>query len=222
MGMCGTVVTVDAEDRVVGVRGDPQDPNTLGYACFKGINAPEAHNGATRIRHPLKRMPDGTHEPIALETALDEIATKMRAVLDAHGPEAFGGYRGGGAFFNSSSVMMLPAFLEAVGSHKAYSSVTIDQSAKVVAAGRLGAWPPGRVPFSRGDVFLLIGGNPLVSVSANGFDTRNPSKRLKAARARGMKLVVIDPRRTETARHADVHLQPLPQLRRRPVPPHQP
>ncbi|HPG24549.1 MAG TPA: molybdopterin-dependent oxidoreductase [Myxococcota bacterium] len=210
MGMCGTVVTLDAEDRVVGVRGDPQDPNTLGYACFKGINAPEAHNGATRIRHPLKRMPDGTHEPIALETALDEIATKMRAVLDAHGPEAFGGYRGGGAFFNSSSVMMLPAFLEALGSHKAYSSVTIDQSAKVVAAGRLGAWPPGRVPFSRGDVFLLIGGNPLVSVSANGFDTRNPSKRLKAARARGMKLVVIDPRRTETARHADVHLQPLP------------
>ncbi len=76
--------------------------------------------------------------------------------------------------------------------------------------GRLGIWPPGRTPFSRSDVYMLIGANPLVSVSANGFDTRNPTKRLRAARERGMKLIVIDPRRTETARFADVHLQPLP------------
>lgn len=210
MGMCGTVVSLDREDRIVGVRGDPEDPSTLGYACFKGLKADEGHNDPDRILRPLKRGPDGAFEPIEIETALDEIADRIAALIAEDGPEAIAGYRGGGAFFTSSSVMMLPALLEAIGSHKAYSSVTIDQSAKQVAVGRLGVWPPGRTPFSRSDVYLLVGANPLVSVSANGFDTRNPTKRLRAARERGMKLIVIDPRETETAKFADVHLQPLP------------
>lgn len=210
MGMCGTVVTLDDADRVVGVRGDHDDPSTLGFACFKGLKADEAHNSPDRVTQPLKRGADGRLAPIDPETALDEIAERMRTILDEDGPEAIAGYRGGGAFFTSSSVMMVPAFLEAIGSPRAYSSVTIDQSAKTVAVGRLGIWPPGRTPFSRSDVYLLVGANPLVSVSANGFDTRNPVKRLRAARERGMKLVVIDPRESETARFADVHLQPLP------------
>jgi anaerobic selenocysteine-containing dehydrogenase len=97
-----------------------------------------------------------------------------------------------------------------VGSPKAFSSVTIDQSSKAVAAGRIGIWPPGRTPFHRGDVFLIVGGNPLLSLTTTGFDFRNPLKRLKEAKRRGMKLIVIDPRRTETAKFADVFLQPLP------------
>lgn len=210
MGMCGTVVGLDAAGRVVSVRADREDPSTLGYACFKGLNAPEAHNSPARFLRPMKRMPDGELAPIALDRALDEIAERIAQLVEEDGPGAIAGYRGGGAFFTSSSVMMIPAFLAALGSPKAYSSVTIDQSAKMVALGRIGLWPPGRVPMSRADVYLLVGANPLVSVSANGFDTRNPTKRLRAARERGMKLVVIDPRRTETARFADVHLQPLP------------
>jgi len=210
MGMCGTVVTLDAADRVVSVRGDREDPSTLGYACFKGLNAPEAHNSPARFLTAMKRMPDGELAPIDREQALDEIAERVGAIVKEDGPGAVAGYRGGGAFFTSSSVMMIPAFLAALGSPKAYSSVTIDQSAKMVALGRLGLWPPGRTPMSRADVYLLVGANPLVSVSANGFDTRNPTKRLRAARERGMKLIVIDPRETETAHFADVHLQPLP------------
>ncbi len=210
MGMCGTIVTLDSSDRVLSIRGDQNDPSTLGYACYKGLKADEAHNSTDRILRPRKRGADGRFHDIPLETALDEIAERIAAILEEDGPEAIAGYRGGGAFFTSSSVLILPALLEAIGSPKAYSSVTIDQSAKQVAVGRLGIWPPGRTPFSRGDVYLLVGANPLVSVSANGFDTRNPTKRLRAARARGMKLVVIDPRRSETAAQADVHLQPLP------------
>ena len=210
MGMCGTVVSLDAADRVVSVRGDREDPSTLGYACFKGLNAAEAHNSSVRFLKPMKRMPDGKLVPIDREQALDEIAERIAAIVEADGPEAVAGYRGGGAFFTSSSVMMVPTFLSALGSPKAYSSVTIDQSAKVVALGRLGIWPPGRTPMSRADVYLLVGANPLVSVSANGFDTRNPTKRLRAARERGMKLIVIDPRETETAHFADIHLQLLP------------
>ncbi|MCP4904882.1 MAG: molybdopterin-dependent oxidoreductase [bacterium] len=210
MGMCGTVVTLDANDRVVSVRGDHDDPSTLGYACFKGLNASEGHNSPDRFLQPMKRKPGGRLEPVELETALDEIAEKIAALLESDGPESIAGYRGGGAFFSSSSVMMLPALLRAIGTPKAYSSITIDQSAKEVTAGRLGVWPPGRTPFSRSDVYLLVGSNPLVSVSANGFDTRNPTKRLRAARERGMKFIVVDPRCSETAQQADIHLQPLP------------
>ncbi len=210
MGMCGTVVTLDEAERVVDVRGDRDDPNTLGYACFKGLKADEAHNSPDRFLRPMKRGASGRLEPIPLDVALDEIAEKLDRIRREDGPEAIGGYRGGGAFFTSSSVMMVPAFLDALASPKAYSSVTIDQSAKQVAFGRLGFWPPGRTPFSRADVYLLVGAKSLVSVSANGFDTRNPVKRLRAAKARGMKLIVIDPRRSETAAFADLHLQPLP------------
>ncbi|MFK7898943.1 MAG: molybdopterin-dependent oxidoreductase [Myxococcota bacterium] len=210
MGMCGTVVTLDSSDRVVSVRGDAEDPSTLGYACFKGLKANEGHNSPNRFLTPMKRQRSGELAPVELEVALDEIAERMASIIEEDGPLAIAGYRGGGAFFTSSSVMMMPALLEALGSPKAYSSVTIDQSAKVVALGRIGVWPPGRTPMSRSDVYLLVGANPLVSVSANGFDTRNPTKRLRAARERGMKLIVIDPRETETARYADLHLQSLP------------
>ena len=210
MGHCGVVVTLDDEQRLATVRGDHEDPQTLGYACFKGMAAPEAHNSPERIVHPLKRMPDGSFQPVPLAQALEEIAAKLGATLAAHGPEAIAGYKGGGAFFTSSSLRMLNEFLAAAGSPKAFSSVTIDQSAKAVAAGRIGIWPAGRDPFGRGEVFMIVGANPLVSVSMNGFDTRNPLKRLRQAKARGMKLIVIDPRRTETARFADAFLQPLP------------
>jgi anaerobic selenocysteine-containing dehydrogenase len=208
MGHCGVVVTVDDDDQMVGIRADRDDPQTLGFACFKGLQAVEAHNGPARLLHPLKRQPDGSFARIPLEQALDEIAAKMRAILDQDGPDAIAGYRGGGAFFNASASTLLADFLGAVGSPKLFSSVTIDQSAKMVAMGRLGIWPPGADPFHTADVTMLVGANPLVSITAT--DLRNPVKRLKEYRARGMKLIVIDPRLTETARFADIHLQPLP------------
>lgn len=210
MGNCGVVVSLDAEQRVVGVRGDHDDAQTLGFACFKGMRAAEAHNSERRILHPLKRQPDGSFQPIPLAQAMDEIAARLRAILAADGPEALAGYKGGGAFFTSASVKMLNEFLAAAGSPKMFSSVTIDQSAKAVAAGRLGIWPAGLDPMSRAEVMLVIGANPLVTVSTGGWDLRNPVKRLKEAKARGMRLIVIDPRRSETAKFADLFVQPLP------------
>lgn len=210
VGQCATVVTVDEHDHLVAVRGDHDDSQTLGYACFKGMRAAEAHNTSARIIRPLKRMDDGSFRELALEQALDEIAETMRGILERDGPPAFGGFLGGGGLYTSSAAMLSRHFLHAIGSQKMYSPNTIDQSAKSVAAGRIGTWPAGRVPFGRGDVFLIFGGNPLLSVATPGFDTRNPTLRLKQARARGMKLIVVDPRFTETARQADVFLQPLP------------
>lgn len=210
LGHCGMVASIDEDGRLAELRGDHDDQQTLGYACFKGLKSPEAHNSPDRILQPLKRQPNGEFTPITLEQALDEISQKLAQLRSDHGPESIAGYKGGGAFFTASSSMMLNSFLAAIGSPKAFSTLTIDQSSKTVAAGRMGIWPAGKTPFQKGDVLLLVGGNPLVSVSTNGFDFRNPVKRAKQAKDRGMKLIVIDPRKTETAKFADLFLQPLP------------
>jgi anaerobic selenocysteine-containing dehydrogenase len=208
MGHCGVVLTVDDDDHLVDIRADRDDEQTLGFACFKGLQAVELHNGPARLLHPLKRQPDGSFARIELETALDEIAAKLKDILSEDGPDAVAGYRGGGAFFNASACTLLQDFLGALGTPKLFSSVTIDQSAKMVAPGRLGMWLPGIHPFQSSDVTMVIGGNPLVSIT--NLDLRNPMKRLKEAKARGFKLIVIDPRLTETAKFADIFLQPLP------------
>jgi anaerobic selenocysteine-containing dehydrogenase len=207
---CGTVLTVDAQDRIVRVRGDRDDLMTEGYACLKGLEAPAALYGPDRIMTPLKRRPDGSFESISLETALDEIADKLRQTIADFGVDAIGGFRGGGAVLNAGAGDLLHFWLQTLGSPKSFSTTTIDQSAKMISAGRLGYWSAGKVGLADSDVRLLFGVNPLVSLATSYFDLSNPSKRMKEARARGMKLIVVDPRLTETARYADVFLQPYP------------
>ena len=207
-GMCGTVVSLDGDQRLVAVHGDREDPQSQGFICSKGANAPEAHNHEGRILHPLKRMADGSFQRISFDQALTEIGEKLAAIHREHGPEAIAAYRGSGCFFSSICLSLLPEWMAAVGTPKLFSTLTIDQSAKVVAPGRIGYWPPGPQHFHDSDVTLLVGSNPLVSIA--NLDMRNPLKRLKDAKARGMTLIVIDPRRTETAQFADIFLQPLP------------
>jgi anaerobic selenocysteine-containing dehydrogenase len=207
---CGTRVSVDADGRIVKVAADRDDLMTEGYACLKGLQAPAAHYGEDRILRPLKRRPDGTFVEIELETALDEIADKLRDTVHRHGVHAVGGFRGGGAVLNAGAGDLLHFWLQTLGSPKSFSTTTIDQSAKIISAGRLGIWSAGRVPLADSDVRMCFGVNPLVSLATSYFDLSNPHKRMKEARARGMKLIVIDPRRTETAQYADVFLQPYP------------
>src|SRR5262249_40376526 len=156
-------LSLDANNKITGMRGDRDDRQTLGYACFKGLRAIESHYGAARILHPLKRQPDGSFVRIGLEQALDEIAAALRKVLDENGPEAIGACRGNGAYMNAAAVNLSVDFLQTLGSHKLFSPNTIDQSAKIVAAERLGYWPPGVHPFHGSEVVLMIGGNPLLS-----------------------------------------------------------
>lgn len=205
-GMCALRLRVDDAGRVVDIRGDREDPLTAGYACVKGLQLPAAHSSPERLLHPLKRRADGGFERIGLEQALDEIASKLAIILEHDGPDAIGAFRGTLSYSN----YMLPAFVRALGSHGFYSTMTVDQSAKWVCFERLGGWAGGIAPFATADVTLLVGANPLVSLSTFNFRNQHPVDSLRVARARGMKLIVIDPRRSETARHADIHLQPVP------------
>ena len=209
-GQCSLRFTIDGQGTIVRVRGDKSNPVTRGYACIKGLTAHQAHYSPDRILRPLKRQPDGSFAPIALDSALDEIADRLQDIIKRDGADAVAGFRGTMNYTNSVANQMLPDWLKAIGSHSFFSTMTIDQSAKWVTAGRLGAWAAGKDPFDQADVLLFLGTNPLVSLSTFNFNLQNPVKAMRDARARGLKIIVIDPRRSETALHADVFVQPLP------------
>lgn len=207
---CGVELTIDDQERIVGIRGDKDAPISNGYACFKGLQTAEAHHGAGRLLRPLKRMDDGSFVEIGSEQALDEIADKLRTIIARHGPDAVATWTGGAQMLSSSAYMMGTPFREALGTASNFTNVTIDQSCKMVTADRLGAWCAGKQVWEDSDAVLLIGTNPLVAHATAGNLVSDPVKRMKAAKARGLKLVVIDPRVSETAHFADVHLQSYP------------
>ena len=203
-------IEVDVEDnKVIEIRGDTSNPIYGGYTCIKGRHLPDQHNHPDRIRTSLKRMPDGSFQPISSEQALDEIAARLSAIVEEHGPRSVATYNGTYAFCNAITLSVSRAWHKGVKSPSYYTSVTIDQPAKAIAASRHGTWMGGSHGFDTADVAMLIGNNPVVSMFG-GIPPFNPWKRLRDAQKRGLKLIVIDPRSSDVAKRADLHLQVKP------------
>jgi anaerobic selenocysteine-containing dehydrogenase len=202
----------DIEDgRVTAVRGDPEDVMFGGYTCIKGRQLAEAHNHAARLRACQQRSASG-FESVATDAALDAVAERLRVIIDRYGPKSVAVYCGTYAFQNSAALAIAAGFLGGIGSHQFYTSVTLDQPAKVYTTLRMGQWGAGVQGFETADVALFVGNNPLVSHYAppGGLLPFSPSRRLRDALDRGLKLVVIDPRESDVARLAHVHLQVTP------------
>jgi anaerobic selenocysteine-containing dehydrogenase len=209
IGTCGVKLTIE-NDRVTSVRGDKDHPLSRGYACIKGLSAHEGMNAPGRILYPLKRAPDGSWQRIEFGQALDEIAAKMETIMAEDGPESAALFKGTQAYLNVSAAPMLEDFMRAIGSPSFFTTMTIDQSAKFVGMNRIGMWGAPNHHFHDSDVLMLVGANPLVSLSVMGIIPFNMTKQFRDAKARGMKLIVIDPRVSETAQVADLHLQVRP------------
>jgi anaerobic selenocysteine-containing dehydrogenase len=207
---CGLLVDV-ADGRVIDVRGDRDNPLSRGFTCPKGRHYGSLHHDPERVIWAKKRNEEGTFVDISTSGAIAEIAERLASIIEQHGPASVAMFVGTQTYFNALTLPLALSWFGALGSPKLFSTMTIDQSAKWVAAKRMGYWHAGVHAFAESDVCLLVGTNPLVTLQATtGFPTADPLARLREARDRGMQLVVIDPRRTETARHADLHLQPLP------------
>ncbi len=185
-----------------------------GYMCPKGLAAVELHNGMeARLTTSLVRDASGVHVPIAAEAALDEVGAKLAEILSQHGPRAIAVYHGTGAYRSVLGNLLERALVAEIGTPNFFSSMTIDQSAKWVTMARMGTFASGRHQMRDADVILLAGGNPLVSHQGVPFalaETVAPARAFEAAKARGCKVIIVDPRRTETARYADLLIQPLP------------
>ena len=207
---CGTRLTVDDQGRITRVVGDDQNELSSGYACFKGLQSGHAHRDPQRILRPLKRQPDGRFSEISMEQALDEIAARLGELKGESGPNSIALFAGNGSMMIQTAVGMNRHFLHAIGSEQYFTTITIDQSGKMVAAGRTGSWAAGPLDLVDMDVLMLFGVNPFIAHSTMSVLGVDPVKRLKRARQRGMKLIVVDPRRTETAAHADLAFQPYP------------
>ncbi len=209
---CPVLVDIEDGDRIVDIRGDRSDPLFQGFTCVKGRQLADHHHHPDRVRTSLRRTPTGSFEPISSTSALDEIASKIDQIVADHGPRAVASYTGTGAYQNSTAVPVAAAWHEGLQSPSFYTSVTIDQPAHRSAALRMGAWEAGWHNFSDSDVHLAIGYNPLASSygPAGGLQGTNPFVALREAKDRGLKTIVVDPRRTEFAASADIWLQVQP------------
>jgi anaerobic selenocysteine-containing dehydrogenase len=204
--LCPILVTIE-DGRAVEVHGDRDAPLFGGYTCPKGRALPEIHASPDRLLHSLKRRPDGSHEFIHSDQLIAEVAERLGEIVERHGPSAVAMYTGTSNIAYPTMGGMASALLRALGSSMFFSAATIDQPGVMVADAVHGVWLGGRNRFEDADAWLFVGTNPIISKQYLG---ENPAQQLHRAVERGMQLVVIDPRRSETARLARVHLQPRP------------
>ncbi|MFF6812722.1 molybdopterin oxidoreductase family protein [Streptomyces sp. NPDC012403] len=206
---CGLTLTID-DGRVTGARGDRDDVFSKGFICPKGAAFGAVDSDPDRLRAPLVRV-DGELREATWAEAFDAVAAGTRPVVERHGPHAVGLVLGNPNVHTVAGALYPPVLIAGLGTRSLFTASTVDQMPKHVAGGLLfGDANAIPVPdLDRTDHLLLIGANPLES---NGSLCTAPDfpGRLKALKARGGTLTVIDPRRTRTARLADRHLAVRP------------
>ena len=201
---CGLEFQIDG-GRVAKIRGDEDDVFSRGFICPKGANLAALEEDPDRLRTPLIKR-DGSFKSASWDEAFEEIDRRLGPILEQGGRDAVGVYVGNPAAHNLSSILYGRVFLRALGSKNVYTASTVDQMPKQVSAGHMfGA--PLSVPIpdvDRTDHLLILGANPLAS-NGSLLTAPNMRGRLRAIRARGGKVVVVDPRRSRTAEEADEH-----------------
>lgn len=203
--MCGIEIRHDGNE-ILSIRGDKDDPFSRGHICPKAVALQDIYHDPDRLRYPVRRTADGWQQ-IGWDEAFDEVVTRLRGLQEKYGRNAVATYQGNPIVHNVGAMMFSPPFLRALRTKNRFSATSVDQLPHHFAGyfmfGHQFLLPIPDV--DRTDFFLILGANPLAS---NGSLMTAPgiANRLRALQERGGKVVVVDPRRTETAAKADQHL----------------
>ncbi|MBB2940847.1 anaerobic selenocysteine-containing dehydrogenase [Actinoplanes lutulentus] len=195
-----------SEDRVVAARGDRDHVFSHGFVCPKGATFGQLTGDPDRLRQPLVRR-DGRHVEVSWDEAFAAVEAGLRPLLERHGRNALAIYLGNPNAHTMAGGLYVTPMIKAAGTRNVFSASTVDQMPKHVSSGYLFGHPLTiPVPdIDRTDFLLILGANPWESNGSLATAADFPG-RLKAIQARGGRFVVVDPRRTRTAEHADEHL----------------
>lgn len=210
--ICGLTLEVEGP-KILSIRGDAEDPFSRGHICPKGVALLDVHEDPVRLRRPMLRVASGAAgssapewREIGWDEAFDLAAERLAAIQLAHGNDAVGLYAGNPTVHNSGTLFAVPGFARLLRSRNIFSASSVDQLPQQLASllmyGHQFLIP---IPdIDRTAYFLILGGNP---VASNGSMMTAPdvTRRLKDIQGRGGKVVVVDPRRTETAEIASEH-----------------
>ncbi|TCC59503.1 molybdopterin oxidoreductase family protein [Kribbella pittospori] len=202
--ICGVLVTVD-DGRVTDIRGDESDPLSRGHICPKAVALRDLQEDPDRLTTPVRRTADGWQE-IGWDAAYELVVSRLTEIRREHGRNSVGVYLGNPNVHSLGALTHLPTMVRQLRTRNRFSATSIDQLPHMLASYLLyGHQLMVAVPdIDRTSYLLMLGANPLASngsmMTAPGF-----GRRLKEVRKRGGRVVVIDPRRTETAAVADEH-----------------
>jgi anaerobic selenocysteine-containing dehydrogenase len=203
--MCGLEIKVENSD-IVSINGDKNDAFSRGHICPKAVAMKDIYNDPNRLKTPVRRTADGW-EAISWDEAFSEIIDKTKAIQAEYGNNAVGVYQGNPSIHNLGTTLNSANFFRLLRTKNMFSATSADQLPHHFAAWQMFGHPllmP--IPdIDRTDFWLIFGGNPIAS---NGSIMSSPDvgKRLSAIKQRGGKVIVVDPRRTETAEKSSEHL----------------
>jgi anaerobic selenocysteine-containing dehydrogenase len=202
--MCGMVVTLDG-GKITDIRGDRDDVFSHGHICPKGPAMRELYEDPDRLRRPLRRTAAGL-QPTSWDQAIGEAAERIAEIQARHGRNAVGIYMGNPNVHNHGAILMGQALQAALHTRNRFDANSQDTNPKLYAALLMyGDLISLTIPdIDRTDYFLMLGANPAAS-NGSVMTLGDVRGRLKGVRERGGRLVLIDPRRTETAAYADEH-----------------
>ncbi|EPT2411771.1 TPA: molybdopterin oxidoreductase family protein [Pseudomonas aeruginosa] len=208
--ICGLAIETESDEggvpRIRSIKGDPQDSFSRGHVCPKAVALQDIQDDPDRLRQPLRRV-GSEWQPIGWDEAFALVASRLGEIRERHGNDAVAVYQGNPSVHNYGLMTHSNYFLGLLKTRNRFSATSVDQlphhlvSQQMYGHGLLIPIPD----IDHTDFMLVLGGNPLAS---NGSIMTVPDveKRLKALKARGGRLVVVDPRRSETAAIADRHL----------------
>jgi anaerobic selenocysteine-containing dehydrogenase len=196
--MCGIEVTT-VERQILSIVGDKQNPFSEGHVCPKAMALKDLYDDPERLKQPIEKTQDGWHI-ITWEEAFAKVAQQLFDIQQQHGEDAVGMYLGNPNAHNMGAILFGPYFYRALKTHNRYSATSVDQLPHHIVSRQLFGHQ-SQIPIPDIDhtqYFMIIGGNPLAS---NGSIMTVPhvKRRLKAIQAQGGKVVVIDPKQSETA-----------------------